>query len=663
MKQKTNGFTLVEVLVVIVILAILSMTIIEGITKYMDTAKEEYNHQLKQQLLASGKNFYSENKKRIPSKTNYQKTDIVTLSELATKKYTTKEFKDSQGNSCTEKSYIIVRNTKNGPQYNVCMECGTNNYISTTEEKQNCNPEPQSIPKQDDETCKNTEDNSNKAQKDSDVEYSYGENHITFTVKSKLTKAKEVLINSDLTTDTNVTVILEKQENNKFNKKLTQMLKKDQKTKILTSEKMSNNEETYRLSFQKDNETISLNALELTLNVKTDIKYDYEYEAEAQEFNVPVDGTYKIELWGAAGNYYPENMKDEIGKGSYTSGNIELKKGTNLYIYTGQNDQTKGSFNSKAYNAGSSAAGVKEYPRTKGYHNSSSGGGATDVRLINGNWDNQKSLESRIMVAAGGGGTQYFKGEMPNYEQTIEGKGGAGGGLIGYEGYQKAIENYSKDIWTTKETNAYPGTSTTNINTRYGFVGAGTQTQGGKTNPCTSQTKCDEKSGNVGTNGTLGIAGSGSSSEAGGGGGGGYYGGAGGGLVFAISREDSGLCHSSGAGGSSYISGHTGSISLKNKNNANCKETGTNPENYVGTTNKACSYYNNNYIFKNTKMIDGEGYSWTNKRIATAEMPSYDNEKISKGNTKSGHARITALTSGANTTFHYVSPDKNCTKE
>ena len=57
----------------------------------------------------------------------------------------------------------------------------------------------------------------------------------------------------------------------KFNKKLTQILKKDQKTKILTSEKMSNNEETYRLSFQKNNEIISLNALELTLNVKTDI--------------------------------------------------------------------------------------------------------------------------------------------------------------------------------------------------------------------------------------------------------------------------------------------------------------------------------------------------------------------------------------------------------
>ena len=72
MKQKTNGFTLVEVLVVIVILAIISMTILEGITKYMNTAKEEYNNQLKQQLLVSGKNFYSENKKRIPSKTNYQ---------------------------------------------------------------------------------------------------------------------------------------------------------------------------------------------------------------------------------------------------------------------------------------------------------------------------------------------------------------------------------------------------------------------------------------------------------------------------------------------------------------------------------------------------------------------------------------------------------------
>lgn len=659
MKQKTNGFTIIEVLIVIIIIAILSVITVAGITKYMNTSREKYNKELKQQLLVSGKNFYSENKQRIPNKNNYKKTDVVTLSELTTKNYITKEFKDAQGNSCTGESYIIVRKTENGPHYNVCMKCGTNNYISTEEEKEYCNPEPQSAPP----SCKESEENKNNQQKDSNVDYTYAKNYITFTVTSKLNQEKEVLINSVLKTNKNVTVILEKKENNKFKQKSTQTLSENKETKILTSEKMNNNEEVYRLSFKQNNKIIPLNNLELTLNVKTDIKYNYEYVDKAQEFNVPVDGKYKIELWGAAGNYYPLEMKNSIGKGSYTSGEIELKKGTKLYIHTGQNATKEGDFKSEAYNAGSKAAGVKKYPRTKGYHNSSSGGGATDIRLTAGEWNDLNSLKSRIMVAAGGGGTQYFEGKMQNYKQIIKGTGGAGGGLIGYEGYQKAIQNYSTDIWTTQETNAYPGTSTTKVGTKYGFVGAGTQKQGGKTNPCTSSAKCDEKSGNVGTDGTLGIAGNGSSAEAGGGGGGGYYGGAGGGLAFAIAREDSGLCHSSGAGGSSYISGHTGSISLKNKNNTSCKEKGTNPTNYIGTTDKTCSYYNKDYIFKNTTMIDGEGYSWTNKRNELVKMPSYANDSIDKGNIKSGHAKITALTTGSNSTFHYKSSDGVCETE
>ena len=33
-----------------------------------------------------------------------------------------------------------------------------------------------------------------------------------------------------------------------------------------------------------------------------------------------------------------------------------------------------------------------------------SGGGASDIRLIDGDWDNLESLKSRVMVAGGGGG-------------------------------------------------------------------------------------------------------------------------------------------------------------------------------------------------------------------------------------------------------------------
>jgi hypothetical protein len=38
-------------------------------------------------------------------------------------------------------------------------------------------------------------------------------------------------------------------------------------------------------------------------------------------------------------------------------------------------------------------------------HNNSTGAGASDVRLANGAWDNFNSLKSRIMVAAGAGGS------------------------------------------------------------------------------------------------------------------------------------------------------------------------------------------------------------------------------------------------------------------
>ena len=62
-------------------------------------------------------------------------------------------------------------------------------------------------------------------------------------------------------------------------------------------------------------------------------------------------------------------------------------------------------------------------------------------------------------------------------------------------------------------------------------------------------------------------------------------------------------------------------------------------------------------------MIDGEGYSWTNIRNKLVKMPSYDNEPIDKGNIKSGHAKITALTTGSNSTFHYKSSDGVCETE
>ena len=129
---------------------------------------------------------------------------------------------------------------------------------------------------------------------------------------------------------------------------------------------------------------------------------DFTYTGSEQTYIVPADGYYKIEAWGAQG--WPEVTDLNTGLGGYTSGYIYLTKGENLYVYVGQgngNGQNIAAFNNGTPNYG-------------GY----SGGGATDIRLVGGTWTDATSINSRIMVAGGGGAGGY-------------GKGGAGGGLFG----------------------------------------------------------------------------------------------------------------------------------------------------------------------------------------------------------------------------------------
>jgi hypothetical protein len=117
--------------------------------------------------------------------------------------------------------------------------------------------------------------------------------------------------------------------------------------------------------------------------------------------------TYLFECWGAQGHVMGNNVG---GKGSYTKGTISLKTKTTFYVFVGEYGKAPG--DRYMFNGG----GGGQY----------SGGGASDIRLINATWDNFDSLKSRIMVAAGGGGP----------DSGIE--GGDGGCLIGLDaGYGK----------------------------------------------------------------------------------------------------------------------------------------------------------------------------------------------------------------------------------
>lgn len=124
-------------------------------------------------------------------------------------------------------------------------------------------------------------------------------------------------------------------------------------------------------------------------------EYLFDYTGTYQVFTAPFDGHYNIELWGAG-------FSHNRGKGGYTSGDIFLFKNQRLYLYLGG---TNTSANTESFNGGFGSNG------------GGPGAGATDVRLVPGEWKNIESLRSRIMVAAGGGAGNV--------------EGAHGGGLIG----------------------------------------------------------------------------------------------------------------------------------------------------------------------------------------------------------------------------------------
>ena len=136
------------------------------------------------------------------------------------------------------------------------------------------------------------------------------------------------------------------------------------------------------------------------------IKNDYVYTGNFQTLDFKCEGYYTVELWGAGhGN----------GMGAYTKGTIKFEKGEKAYLYLGQYSTVQ---NGTAFNGGTANSGG--YP----------GGGATDLRMIKGSWNDLNSLKSRIMVAggAGAGNVTYSHGGTLVGKASSSAVGAATGG-------------------------------------------------------------------------------------------------------------------------------------------------------------------------------------------------------------------------------------------
>ena len=223
-----------------------------------------------------------------------------------------------------------------------------------------------------------------------------------------------------------------------------------------------------------------------------------------------------MELWGAGAGAVENGVGIPLTYGSYTSGLINFKKNNGMYIYVGKNGYGNSSNpENKAHRFNGGGYGnfvcYKYYLgiNTPNYGLDYAGGGATDIRLKNGSWDNFESLKSRIMVAAGAGGTNS------NERYKVSN----GGGLYSEDGGYYRDEKYK----ATGATQTSPGS----VNGKFG-IGGGAIYGGDNCNL-----------------------------SDGGGGGGGYYGG--GGSSTGNMDEQA----SPGSGGSSFISGHNGCDAIK----------------------------------------------------------------------------------------------------
>jgi hypothetical protein len=319
------------------------------------------------------------------------------------------------------------------------------------------------------------------------------------------------------------------------------------------------------------------------------LDYSFGFTGAVETFTTPYDGVYKIELWGAS----------SVGAsfGAYVCGEISLIKGELLYIYVGEksNEIALGKI---IFNGGGSIGRVEGHgavPQNIAIYN---GAGATDVRLLSGDCDDVQSLRSRLIVAAGSGGT------------TNNTNGGNAGGLIGYDGKDDKYSSYCM----------------------FGGKG-GSQTGGGEASNFDSRAIGDYGI-SAGEPGSLGVGGRGGEGRfhhiyyyGGHGGGGGYYGGggsSGGGYLSGGSAA--------GGGGASFISGHAGCIALVSEEDRKTKSIA-----------KPTSIHPSGKYFVNTVMIDGAGYAWTDVRGERTPMPNPAGGEyaLGLGHKDDGFARIT----------------------
>ncbi len=119
--KKRNGFTIVELLAVIVLLAIIMMIAVPSITGMIERAGDTYYSSLEEIIAISGKEYFAENRSLLP-KTQGAK-ERVDIAQLVTQKKIEQPV-SSEGEFCS--GYVeVTKNSEDKMEYKACLNCNS----------------------------------------------------------------------------------------------------------------------------------------------------------------------------------------------------------------------------------------------------------------------------------------------------------------------------------------------------------------------------------------------------------------------------------------------------------------------------------------------------------------------------------------------------------
>ena len=150
----------------------------------------------------------------------------------------------------------------------------------------------------------------------------------------------------------------------------------------------------------------------------------FDYTGDVQEYTVPRDGYYYIEMAGAGGGSAQYSTYLSEGSGGFTSGYTYLEANEKLYFYVGGKGSShsgtttdKVTDNGKGYNGGS----IGNFYASNS--NAGGGGGATDVRLKKASAQKYRYVRSYISGSDKNTGNHWLELEVFDKSHKILSKG------------------------------------------------------------------------------------------------------------------------------------------------------------------------------------------------------------------------------------------------